>query len=81
MRALAAVAPSEVRARMVDEMATLVAETLAHEHPAPATNADIEAVCQGYQRELWLWVVGERTWAQCVSSLWGRLERRSTVSS
>ncbi len=79
MRVLAAVAPSEVHARLVDEMAELVAETLAHDHSTAATSADVEAVCRGYQRELWLWVVGERTWAQCVSGLSGRLERRSTV--
>jgi len=30
----------------------------------------------GYRRELWLWVMGERTWAQCASGLLGRVQRR-----
>jgi hypothetical protein len=30
----------------------------------------------GYQRELWLWLAGERTWAQVCSGLTGRLTRR-----
>jgi len=29
-----------------------------------------------YQRELWLWLMGERTWAQCCSGLVGRIHRR-----
>jgi hypothetical protein len=29
-----------------------------------------------YRRELWLWLVGERTWAQSCSGLVGRLNRR-----
>lgn len=34
------------------------------------------AVVGGYRRELWLWLVGERTWEQCCSGLIGRIERR-----
>lgn len=30
----------------------------------------------GYQRELWLWLAGERTWTQACSGLTGRLTRR-----
>jgi hypothetical protein len=30
----------------------------------------------GYRRELWLWVAGERTWAQCAGGLLGRVRRR-----
>jgi len=30
----------------------------------------------GYRRELWLWLVGDRTWAQCCSGLIGRIARR-----
>ena len=30
----------------------------------------------GYQREVWLWLAGERTWAQCCSGLIGRINRR-----
>ena len=33
-------------------------------------------VLGGYRRELWLWLAGERTWAQCCSGLLGRLARR-----
>jgi hypothetical protein len=29
-----------------------------------------------YRLELWLWVMGERTWAQCASGLRGRVLRR-----
>jgi hypothetical protein len=28
------------------------------------------------RRELWLWVMGERTWAQCADGLLGRVRRR-----
>jgi hypothetical protein len=30
----------------------------------------------GYRRELWLWLAGERTWAQACSGLVGRINRR-----
>jgi hypothetical protein len=30
----------------------------------------------GYRREIWLWLAGERTWAQCCSGLIGRINRR-----
>ena len=42
-----------------------------------SVGVDIEAACRSYGRELWLWLVGERTWKQCVSGLGGRLLRRS----
>jgi len=29
-----------------------------------------------YRRELWLWLIGERTWEQCISGLAGRVGRR-----
>jgi hypothetical protein len=29
-----------------------------------------------YRRELWLWLMGERQWDQCVSGLAGRVARR-----
>jgi len=29
-----------------------------------------------YKREIWLWLMGERTWAQCCSGLIGRIDRR-----
>ena len=33
-------------------------------------------VVAGYRRELWLWVMGERTWAQSAGGLAGRVRRR-----
>jgi hypothetical protein len=38
--------------------------------------ADLKAAAHGFRRELWLWVMGERTWAQTASALTGRAERR-----
>ena len=34
------------------------------------------AIVLDYRRELWLWLAGERTWAQCCSGLIGRISRR-----
>jgi hypothetical protein len=34
----------------------------------------------GYRREIWLWLAGERTWAQCCSGLIGRINRRLAPS-
>ena len=34
------------------------------------------AIVTGYRREIWLWLMGERTWAQCCSGLIGRIDRR-----
>jgi hypothetical protein len=33
-------------------------------------------VVAGDRRELWLWVMGERTWAQAAGGLLGRVQRR-----
>jgi hypothetical protein len=33
-------------------------------------------VVTGYRREMWLWVMGERTWAQSAGGLLGRVQRR-----
>jgi hypothetical protein len=33
-------------------------------------------VVAGHRRELWLWVMGERTWAQAAGGLLGRVRRR-----
>jgi hypothetical protein len=48
--------------------------------------AELEGACMGYERflqitrgyagEIWLWVMGERPWDQCVAGLAGRLLRR-----
>ena len=37
---------------------------------------DFGRIVLGYRRELWLWLAGERTWAQCCSGLIGRINRR-----
>ena len=34
------------------------------------------SIVAAYRREIWLWLMGERTWAQCCSGLIGRIERR-----
>jgi hypothetical protein len=36
----------------------------------------LRRIAVDYRRELWLWVMGERTWAQCVAGLLGRVRRR-----
>jgi hypothetical protein len=35
-----------------------------------------QRIVTGYRRELWLWVMGERTWAQSAGGLLGRVRRR-----
>jgi len=37
---------------------------------------EFRLVVLGYRREVWLWLAGERTWAQCCSGLIGRISRR-----
>jgi hypothetical protein len=37
-------------------------------------------IVTGYGRELWLWVMGERTWSQCASGLAGRVRRRLPIA-
>jgi hypothetical protein len=37
---------------------------------------DLGLIVLNYRRELWLWLAGERTWAQCCSGLIGRIGRR-----
>jgi hypothetical protein len=36
----------------------------------------LRQIAVDYRRELWLWVMGERTWEQCAGGLLGRVERR-----
>lgn len=43
---------------------------------AGMTPDDLAQVVSDYQREIWLWLAGERTWAQCCSGLIGRISRR-----
>jgi hypothetical protein len=44
--------------------------------PAGMSRARFLQVVAGYRRELWLWVMGERTWAQSAGGLLGRVLRR-----
>jgi hypothetical protein len=44
--------------------------------PAGMDRDRFSGIVTGYRRELWLWVMGERTWAQCVGGLLGRVQRR-----
>ncbi len=37
---------------------------------------ELRRIVVGYRREIWLWLAGERTWAQCCSGLIGRISRR-----
>jgi hypothetical protein len=43
---------------------------------AGMTRDDLALVVADYQREIWLWLAGERTWAQSCSGLIGRITRR-----
>lgn len=38
--------------------------------------AAFDEIVLGYQRELWFWFLGERTWLQAVEGLVGRVSRR-----
>jgi hypothetical protein len=75
MLALAAVAPGQVRSRLVNEMAAIALERMALCDGEP--ERFVEAACRSYERELWLWLVGERRWQQCAEGLSGRLARRN----
>jgi hypothetical protein len=44
--------------------------------PAGFGRERLRALAADYRRELWLWLVGERTWAQCADGLAGRVRRR-----
>ncbi len=43
---------------------------------AGVTRADFEEIVLGYRREIWLWLAGERIWAQSCAGLIGRVSRR-----
>ena len=76
LRVFAAAAPGKVRCSLVEEIARLAAEGFLGALEARATLQELKGVCKGYERELWLWLVGERTWVQCASGLEGRVLRR-----
>ena len=44
--------------------------------PAGMDRDRFDGIVAGYRRELWLWVMGERTWAQSAGGLLGRVQRR-----
>jgi hypothetical protein len=44
--------------------------------PAGMDRDRLGEIVAGYRRELWLWVMGERTWAQAAGGLLGRVQRR-----
>jgi len=41
---------------------------------------ELRGIVVAYRRELWLWLVGERTWRQTCSGLIGRVQRRLTLA-
>jgi hypothetical protein len=43
---------------------------------AGLSHDDFADIVVEYRRELWLWLAGERTWAQACSGLVGRITRR-----
>lgn len=43
---------------------------------AGATPRLLRLICAGYEREIWLWLLGDRPWSQMLSGLRGRLLRR-----
>ena len=78
MRELAAASPEQVRSRLVEEM-IVISKRAQQLSPLAMTERDLEAVCESYRREFWLWLVGERTWAQCADGLAGRFARRGKL--
>lgn len=43
---------------------------------AGLSEEELGRIVLDYRREVWLWLAGERTWAQCCSGLIGRITRR-----
>jgi hypothetical protein len=46
---------------------------------AGLTRQEFEQIVDGYRREIWLWLAGERIWTQCCAGLAGRVSRRIVV--
>ncbi len=61
-----------------DLVAEIAAMAWAHwdAHLPGVDAAWVATVVGGYRRELWLWLVGERTWEQALTGLAGRIRRR-----
>jgi hypothetical protein len=47
--------------------------------PAGFSRDEFVDIMTDYRRELWLWLVGDRVWAQFISGLAGRVARRAPV--
>jgi len=43
---------------------------------AGLSRQEFEQIVEGYRREIWLWLAGERIWTQCCTGLAGRVSRR-----
>lgn len=48
--------------------------------PAGVDRESFVEILEAYGREIWLWIAGERTWAQCLEGLAGRISRRLPAS-
>jgi len=81
LRAQLSVAASEDPSGAPEQIAASLAAVLAPSwspilEGAGSSSGYAKDVIVGARRESWLWVMGERTWAQTASSLAGRAERR-----
>jgi hypothetical protein len=60
----------------VDGPSAWLWDRLGSELGSVASSDEFAAVVFGYRREVWLWLVGDRSWEQCFTGLAGRLRRR-----
>jgi hypothetical protein len=83
LRARAATDPDAVRAE-IGSGRLIAAPLWKAWSPALATKGvdrpTLVAILRGYGYELWLWAAGERTWAQCLEGLAGRVDRRAAAT-
>ena len=76
LRRLAREDPAEARAVAPERLAAALGEAWHRSLGlVGASPADLRAVFEGANREIWLWVMGNRTWEQLVQHLAGRAER------
>jgi hypothetical protein len=83
LRALAKQSPGRAAALLVgsDEVAAHLWGRWGHDlEAADMPRGEFLAVLAGYQRELWYWLWGNRTWQQCSQGLAGRLARRASAA-
>ena len=79
LRARVATEPDAVRAEIASGRLILTPVWKAWRPALEAQGLDratLSTILRGYGYELWLWAVGERTWAQCLEGLAGRVSRR-----